>query len=303
MIPAKLQASIGICAYNEESNIRNLLQALAAQETSQVEVAQIVIVSSACKDATDEIVESLQQSKGNQIQLIKQSERKGKASAINLFLEVATGDVCVLESADTIPQVDTIEHLCTPFLDQRVGMTGGHPVPVDDPSTFLGFVTHFVWRLHHRVASIEPKLGELVAFRNVVDRLPEDTAVDEACVERMIKDKGYEIRYVPTALVHNKGPETVSDFLRQRRRIHNGHIQLRKSTGYKVSTMSYPRVLELSMREMERTPQGITWTLGAMAMEGYARFLGTYDFYVKKRNPCIWDIATSTKNLNLNPQQ
>ena len=48
-----------------------------------------------------------------------------------------------------------------------------------------------------------------------------------------MKEAGYEIRYVPEAVVHNKGPETVGDFIRQRRRIAAGHLHLLKSQGYR----------------------------------------------------------------------
>jgi fructose-1,6-bisphosphatase/inositol monophosphatase family enzyme len=59
------------------------------------------------------------------------------------------------------------------------------------------------------------------------------------------------------------------------------------------------RVLKLSLQDMERTWKGVTWTLGAIILEAYARFLGSYDFYIKKRNPYVWDIAASTKDLSL----
>ena len=42
----------------------------------------------------------------------------------------------------------------------------------------------------------------------------------------------------PDAVVLNKGPETVDDFLKQRRGIFAGHIYLKETLGYKVSTMS-----------------------------------------------------------------
>lgn len=295
----RLQVSIGVCAYNEELNIGTLLEALLTQQTQKVNIAQIIVVSSACDDTTDQIVQSFQDVKDSRVQLIKQSERRGKASAINLFLRKATGDICVLESADTLPEEDTIETLCNPFFDQRVGMTGGRPVPVDDPSIFLGFVTHFVWSLHHKIACIEPKLGELVAFRNIIRELPENTAVDEACVEQIIRQAGYNIRYAPLALVRNKGPENLHDFLCQRRRIFNGHLQLQSQTDYQVSTMNQSRIFKLAIQDIQRTPKGILWATGAMVLEAYARLLGAYDFHIKKRNPYVWDIASSTKNLNI----
>ena len=47
--------------------------------------------------------------------------------------------------------------------------------------------------------------------------------VDEASIEAIVRAAGLELRYVPEAVVRNKGPETVADLVRQRRRITAGH--------------------------------------------------------------------------------
>lgn len=229
------------------------------------------------------------------IELIKQRERRGKASAVNLFLQVARGDICVLVSADTVVLPDSIEHLCLPFLDQAVGMTGGHPIPVNKPSSFMGFTSHLIWHLAHEVSLIEPKLGEFIAFRNIVDKIPEDTAVDEASIEAEVKEKGYILRYVPEAVINNRGSDTVSDYIKQRRRIHAGHLYLKETTGHEVSSMSTSRLLKLVIRSIRPSWRSIIWTPAAMLLEFYSRALGSYDFHIKKRNPYIWDVASSTK--------
>ncbi len=293
---SKLQVSIGICAYNEEANIGKSLRALQSQKTEKVNINQIVVISSACSDNTEKIVESFQKS-DPRIKLIKQSERKGKASAVNLFLQHANGSIYVLESADTIPSETAIECLCLPFFDEGVGITGGHPTPVDDASSFMGFATNLIWSLAHEVSLIEPKLGELIAFRNVASEIAEDTAVDEAWIEAMIRNKGFRIKYVPDAYVYNKGPGTVGDFVKQRRRIYAGHLHLRKTTGHQVSSMNSKRLLRLVFRLSERNPKAILWTAGVVMLEIYSRLLSTYDFYITRRNPYIWDIASSTKHV------
>jgi len=291
-----LSVSVGICAYNEQANIGDLLTSLQLQKTNKVKIIQIVVVSSASTDRTDEIVEGFSRA-DRRIHLVREGERRGKSSAVNLFLRAAAGDVCVLVSADTILPNNSIECLCLPFLDQEVGMTGGRPVPVNDPATFMGFVDHLIWRLAHELSLVSPKLGEFIAFRNIIDSIPEQSAVDEASIEAKVKEKGYRLQYVPEALVYNKGPENISDYLRQRRRIYAGHLHLRRSTGYEVSSMSSLKLLRLLIGCVEPTWRSILWTPAAVLLEFYSRLLGLYDFYVVKRNPYIWDIARSTKAL------
>jgi len=284
--------SIGICVYNEEKNIRSLLNSLLNQKTTNL-IKEIFVISSACTDRTDEIVEH-DFSNNSKIILLKQEKREGKASAINLFLKHASGEILVLESGDTIPAEETIENLILPFKDPKIAMVGGRPIPVNDKNTFMGFTSHLIWELHHRLALKNPKLGELVAFRKNLDiELPIDTAVDEAYIEALVHEKGYKITYAPLAIVYNKGPATISDFLKQRRRIFAGHIHLKRTKGYTPSSMNKIEILKLILNEIKFN--NFFWLCGAVFLEIYGRLLGSYDFYLKKDKHAIWSVATSTK--------
>jgi len=286
--------TIGICVYNEEKNIRSLLNSLLNQKTSNT-IKEIFVISSACTDRTDEIVEH-DFSKYPKIILLKQEKREGKASAINLFLKHASGDILVLESGDTIPAEETIENLILPFKDPKIGMVGGRPIPVNNKNTFMGFTSHLIWGLHHRLALKNPKLGELVAFRKELDiKLPIDTAVDEAYIEALVQDKGYKMIYAPEAIVYNKGPETISDFLKQRRRIFAGHIHLKRTKGYMPSSMNKFEIMKLIIEEIKSNKTNIFWLSGAVLLEAYGRLLGSYDFYLKKDKHAIWSVAATTK--------
>jgi biofilm PGA synthesis N-glycosyltransferase PgaC len=287
--------SIGVCVYNEERNIGSLLNSLLNQKTTQ-HINEIIVVSSACSDKTNAIIETEFLKFYPKVVLLKQEKREGKASAVNLFLEHANGDIVVVESGDTIPTDDTIENLIEPFKNPKIGMVGGRPIPVNDPNTFMGFTVHLLWDLHHKLALKHPKLGELVAFReNLIKKIPIDTAVDEAFIEALINEKGYELKYVPSAIVYNKGPETISDFLKQRRRIFAGHIHLKKIKRYTPSSMKI-NILKLTFEVIKLNPKEILWLFGAMFLEFYGRLLGSYDFFIKNKNPFIWDIANTTKD-------
>ena len=291
-----LRASIGIMAYNEARNMGRLLEALSSQRLSEVSVARIVVVSSGSTDGTDEIVAEWARRDGR-IELVRQAVREGKSAAINVFLERAEGDVFVLESGDTVPAPDCVEHLVAPFTDPDVGMTGARPVPVDDPARFMGFVVHMLWRLHHELALRSPKLGEMVAFRSFVKSIPRESAVDEASIEAIVTAAGKKLRYVPEAVVYNKGASSVRDFLKQRRRIYAGHLWLSEHQDYDVSTRHVGGIAALMMRDLDWRPRPLLWTAGGVLLEFIGRALGTFDFHVLKRNPHTWDVAESTKSL------
>ncbi|MBD3348920.1 MAG: glycosyltransferase [Candidatus Eisenbacteria bacterium] len=292
-----LRASVGVMVYNEERNIGKLLEALTTQDLENAEISEIVVVSSGSTDGTDEIASDWSK-RDDRIRLIRQESRQGKASAINLFLAEAEGDVFVLESGDTLPNPDCVERLLSPFSDDAVGMTGARPVPVDDPDTFMGFVVHMLWRLHHKLALKSPKLGEMVAFRSYVRAIPSDTAVDEASIEAIVAEHGQTLRYVPDAVVRNKGASNVRDFLRQRRRIYAGHIWLEREQDYEVSTKNVGGILSVLLDDLEWKPRNVIWTAGGVFLEFLGRLLGVVDYHVFKKNPYTWDIAESTKSLD-----
>lgn len=295
----KISCSVGVIAFNEEVNIRYILEALLKQRLLTCKINEILVVASGCTDQTEQIVKSIAESH-KLVKLAIQDRREGKASAINLFLSRAKGDVAVIESGDTIPEENSVENLIRPFQDPEVGMTGAHPVPVDSKDTFMGFTVNLFWRLHHEMAIDHPKLGELIAFRNIVREIPKNTAVDEASIEAVITKEGYRIHYAKEAVVYNKGAETISDFLRQRRRVMVGHKHLQKTHGYTVSSMKIKNLFFLYNRLFKDTPwnlKTIFWTVGAVLLEIFGRFLGDYDYYIKKKNPFAWDVAESTKDL------
>ena len=314
-----LNCSIGIMAYNEEANIGRLLESLSKQKLSQVEIKEIIVVASGCTDNTEQIVKE-HAHRNPKVKLLVQKQRKGKASAINLFLSHAKGDILVLESADTLPAGETIEKLLAPFNNPQVGMTGGRPWPINGSNGFLGYAAKFLWWMHHRLSLREPKLGEIVAFRNFIKQIPYDTAVDEACIEALVTQAGYKKCYVKDAFVYNKGPENLADFLKQRRRIYTGHVHLKKTYGYLTSSMETKLILSVfsfkiykhvkivfrlaKTRRFRRLIyylilhiQRILWVMGAICIEIVGRSLGIYDFYIRKKKHYIWDIAKSTKRV------
>jgi poly-beta-1,6-N-acetyl-D-glucosamine synthase len=295
-VNGKLRCSIGVMAVNEAANISNCLDSLLNQRLCHVVIEEILVVVSGSSDNTPAIVEEFGR-RDPRVQLVLQARREGKASAVNLFLRRSCTQILALAGADTILEPDAIEFLCSPFLDPEVGMTGGHPIPRNDPAAFMGFAAHQLWGLHHELALSQPKLGELTAWRRCFERIPYDTAVDEASAEPLVVGQGYKISYVPEAIVFNRGPATVRDFLKQRRRIFCGHLRLKSLQGYNVATMSGARILLALLRNPEWHWRWLAYTPGVIALEVLGRLLGWWDFRFAKRTHAVWDMAVTTKKV------
>jgi len=290
--------SVGIMAYNEEANIERALRAVLDQQGLTTRIEEVIVVASGCTDSTVPLVEAIARQE-SKVHLYVQEKREGKAAAINLFLKQAKSEVVVLLGADVIPEAWALENLCTPFKDPGVGMVGGRPVPVNDPSTFMGHAIHLLWRLHDRVARVSPKLGEIIAFRNVISGIPTNSAVDEISIQALISQLGYQLIYQPACVIYNKGPLTIRDFLKQRRRIYAGHLKVRAQQNYEASTMKISPIVHqlFACRDFTMSnPQQAMWTLLTVILEVFARLQGYYD-YSRKREHHIWQMVASTKDL------
>lgn len=289
-----LSCSIGVTAYNEEENIGALLAALLDQHLHIVEISEIIVVASACTDRTVPIVKEYM-AHHPQIKLIEQEKREGKTSAVNLFIQAATQEICVLESGDTLPHEYAVEHMVRMFMDPEVGMVGAHKVAVNTPDHIAGLLSHLRLRMEHELCLEIPRLGEMIAFRKVFDRIPQDVAMDEAFVEALVVQNGLQVKYAPDAIVYNTGPTTVADFIRQRRRNHAGHLYLKHKYGYAVSSIQNKRVARIAFKELWGIVQ-LVWVLGLLALiEGYSRLMGWYDFAVRQDRHVVWDMAWTQK--------
>ncbi len=290
--------SIGIMAYNEEANIGRTIRALLEQQGPSVHIEEIIVVASGCTDRTVLIVAEIAL-QDPRVRLCIQEKREGKASAINLFLKQAISPIVILIGADVLPETSALEYLCAPFKDPKIVMVGGRPIPVNDPATFMGHAVHLLWRLHDHLSRVHPKLGEVIAFRNVISGISTDSAVDEISIQALISQLGYQLIYEPASIVYNKGALNIRDFLKQRRRIYAGHLKVRDRQNYEASTMKVSPILHqlIACRDFALcTPKHIIWTFGTVILEGFARMLGYYD-YRRKRDHHIWQMVDSTKSL------
>jgi len=181
------------------------------------------------------------------------------------------------------------------FRDPTVGMVGAQKVAVNTPEHITGLLSHIRLRMEHELCLEIPRLGEMIAFRKVFDRIPPDVAMDEAFVEAIVVEHGLDVKYAPDAVVYNTGPTTISDFVRQRRRNHAGHLYLKHKYGYAVSSIQNRRVARVAFKEMWGIVR-LLWVLFLLAfLEGWSRLLGWYDFAIKRDRHVVWNMAWTQK--------
>ncbi len=294
LIPDTLGSASGVMAITKGHGCK-VLDALLQQETDKVQISEIIVVASGCTDGTHDVVHQ-RCTLDDRVRLLVQQKREGKASAVNLFLRSSSEGLALVIGGDTIPSPTLVEKLISPMLDPAVGMTGGRPIPLNDSRNFFGYASHMLWNLHHKLAQDTPKCGEAIAFRKLFTIIPNDTAVDELSIESLITGMGLKIKYVPDAILYNRGPESIKDFMNQRRRIYAGHLRVQADQKYRASTMDGKRILRLWLGELGANPKEIAWGVGVAGLEAYSRLLGAYDFR-KKKSHHVWTVVGSTKQV------
>jgi biofilm PGA synthesis N-glycosyltransferase PgaC len=298
--------SIGICAYNEEKNIGDLLGRLMNQKIPKgFSLNEIVVVASGCTDGTESIVKEFSR-KFRKIKLISEKKRTGKSHAVNILLSRVKCDIMAMIGADNLPHdSSTIANILVPFLSDDIGIVGGRPIPTNDFESLTGFIGNFIWEFHHQISLEDPKIGEFIAFRpELVRHIPNNSAVDEASIESIITGRQYKKIYAPKAIVLNRSPDSLMGIFNQRKRIYIGHLHLARTEKYKVSSMKYSSMLAPFLRNIQSMKKKVKFgpatylkVLAAVTLEFSARASAAFDFYIRKKNPYKWDTISTTKKV------
>lgn len=239
-----LDVSFGICAYNEENNIGNLLNNLRRQFVPKpFRISEIIVVSSGSTDRTDKIVQKMAKEDAR-IKLICEKERRGKAQALNLFFEKAKGEILVVVSADTEPKNGSIAKLLE-AMKNDVGGACAKTIPYYGRKTVLSVFYNFLWRVHNRMllkemlnGNLSHLGGDMWALRNgIIAKIPPNIINDDAFIGITLRKKGWKVVFVPEAEVFIRSPCTPLEYISQRERVLIGHKQIEKTAGVVPTTI------------------------------------------------------------------
>jgi biofilm PGA synthesis N-glycosyltransferase PgaC len=287
---------IGVPAFNEEKNIGNLLDFLLRDVPEEVKA--IYVISSGSVDKTNKVVTSY--SEDPRVHLISESSRRGKACALNvLFEEAEKYDAVVLLGADNLPRSGSIKLLINALKKEKADIVGSRPVPVNGGENIIDFCVHLLWDLHHKLSLDNPKIsGELMAFRTgIIREIPSIVVNDDAYIQLFFQINDCKVVYCPEAIVYLKGPSTIRDFFKQRRRIFTGYYQLQYLLGKTPSTVRWPGWKCLLKVTSYRRIKAFVYTFIFVCLQGLSFLFSTWDF-LSQKIPYKWEIIESTKSLS-----
>ena len=121
------------------------------------------------------------------VRLIEESERLGKAAAVNRILSEARGDQIVFISADVRPEPDCLMSLVRTMKDPNIGIACGRPEPVQRGGTLIRRVVATLWGFHNwhsaklNHAGVLMHASEVFCFRRgIVSMVPKGIVNDDA---------------------------------------------------------------------------------------------------------------------------
>ena len=225
--------TVGIPAYNETANIRQLLLALLNQVLSSAVLAEIIIVTDGC---TDDTVAQIKSIDDHRVKIIEQFERQGLVVGQNEIVRLASGDILVLLDGDVLPKGALfLETIIQPILaDPEVGMVGADTTCAT-PKTFIERVIaeshaaksvmyrtirngNNIYLCHGRARALSRRFYQSLVWPV---QHPEDSYSYLYCIQ-----KHFKFVYLPTAQVIFRSPQNLTDHLRQSLRFVHGRSQL-----------------------------------------------------------------------------
>lgn len=234
-----------IAAYNEEISIAQKLENSLALDYPP-EYLQILVTADGSDDGTVEIVETFEK---RGVELIFNTERKGKMAAINRALSFARGEIVVMSDANNQYEPNTIRAIVSPYSDPSVGAACGAK-SIYKSGDMLSSSEGIYWKYEAWIKQQETLLGcctaaagEIFSFRKSIFISPPDGIInDDFYIMMLIIKQGKRVVYVPDALSTEHISLSAKDEIERRTRMIAGRYQA-ISHGFKLLPFDRPVIV------------------------------------------------------------
>lgn len=297
----KPTVTIAIPAYNEEANIESLLVSLLQQKRSGYILTEILVLSDASTDATEEIVSTLQ-SKHPLIKLIKAKRQKGKYYRLNQIFHNCRADILVVLDAD-IGLTDTsfLDNLTVVLASDRTAqMVAAHQVLLR-PKGFIPRIIYASFLYWDHVRLSLPNLntplnyfGSATAYRgSLVRSMPNITHyLDPHLYIYLVANQNNGFRYSFEAKMVSWPLSTFTDLDRfLRRSIGKKDEKIEKKFHVNGSIYKVPLAYKLIglIKILRQEP---FFALPGLCV---SFFMSQKAKYIQQDSSPVWNILTSTK--------
>ncbi len=243
--------SIIIPAYNEEKVIANTIESLLETKYPKKE---IIFVDDGSKDNTLKIATRYK----DQIKILHK-DNGGKATALNYGIQYSTGEIIVIVDADTIIGRQSLKEIVKGFeVNEHVAAVAGN-IKVRNKENWitkcqaLEYITgiQIVRRAFDVFGSITIVPGALGAFRKSflmeAGSYGKDTIVEDFDQTIKLLKAGLITQGSTKATAYTEAPNTIRDFIAQRKRWYRGNIQVLKRHSDALTNPRFGYLQKLSL--------------------------------------------------------
>jgi cellulose synthase/poly-beta-1,6-N-acetylglucosamine synthase-like glycosyltransferase len=163
-----------IPAYNEAHCIARTVEN-KLQQDYPADKLQIIVVSDASDDGTDDIVG---QYRGRGVQLLRREGRQGKAAALNAAMRHARGEIVVFSDANAEFAVDAISRMVENFADPQVGYVTGALSLSHRTGNLTGEGVSGYMKYENWLRAVESRAGSIIGVNGGVDSMRRDLYED-----------------------------------------------------------------------------------------------------------------------------
>lgn len=217
--------TIVIAAHNEQAVIADKLESTLALDYPD-DLVQVIVADDGSDDDTAVIARRYPG-----VTLLQRPVRRGKMSAINAAMGLATGEIVLFSDANTMLHPDALAEIVRPFADPSVGAVAGRKSMTGSHRLARAVTTY--WRYENHLRRMETRLGctvaadgEIFAIRRGLFSPPPDGVInDDQWLAGEVVRRGHRLVFRPEAVSEELVPALAADEAERRARMVAGQYQ------------------------------------------------------------------------------
>jgi cellulose synthase/poly-beta-1,6-N-acetylglucosamine synthase-like glycosyltransferase len=219
-----------VAAYNEKDFLHEKIKNSQALNYPKNKLKQIWVTDGS-DDGTPDIIKSSYPF----VKVLHEDVRNGKIGAINRAVPLVNTELVVFCDANTYLSADSIRDIVSLFVqNEKVGCVAGEKkifLKRSDKASGAGEGIYwkyesFVKKMESRSGNTMGAAGELFAIRTKLFEPVAKTAIlDDFMISLKIAEKGYYVKYLPSAFAEETSSISIHEELKRKIRISTGGVQ------------------------------------------------------------------------------
>lgn len=247
-----MRVSVVVPARNAATTVAACLQALVAQE-GQDAGYEVILVDDGSTDDTREITK-----KFSSVRLIS-SDHRGPASARNLGVQSAAGDIVLFTDADCAPAPNWLSAMTAPFVAAQEPVAGAKGVYRTHQHEIMARFVQLEYEEKYERMARAPSIDFIdtysAAYRRDIflanggfDEAFPSASVEDQDFSFRLAEKGYRMVFVPEAWVYHRHVTSVAAYVRRKFRIGYWKVRVqRRHPGKTLKDSHTPTSLKLEV--------------------------------------------------------